>query len=167
MDLSELPLYFGILLIPVAFFAGFITVFRSAKHWSSPWMRLSVRGGATVGAALSVLLPALFLLANHSLTARGPVAYSPNAKHVAVVTWAIGPLVVNDDIATVKLRPRYSPFSKNVFSGPGYHDDSDDLQVRWIDNNHLLVRYDEWFGYNYRKACAPQAFGIEVICERR
>jgi len=167
MDISELPFFCGILLILVALFTGFFAVSRRAKRLSNPWMRLSVQLGATVGAALSVILLALLLLVNYSLTARGPVAYSPDGKHVAVVTWAIGPLAVNDDIATVKVRPRYSPFSEKVFSGPGYSNDSNDLQVRWIDNNHLLVRYDEWFGYNYRKACAPRAFGIEVICERR
>jgi hypothetical protein len=131
------------------------------------WGRVLVRIAAIVGGALTVLLLAGFLLALHSRTARGPVTYSPDGKHVAVVTWAVGPLVVNDDIATVKVRHRGSLFAAKVFSGPGYSDLPDDLQVRWIDNDHLLIRYDKWLGYDYSHACAPHASGIEVTCEPR
>ena len=155
------------LLLSLVFLTAFIITFRSAKCFSSPWLRWPVRAGAIVGATLSVILFAGFLWFTYPSAVRGPVTYSPDGKHVAVVTWAVGPLVVNDDIATVKVRHRYSPFAAKVFSGPGYSSDPDDLRVRWIDNDHLVIQYDTWFGYDYKKACTPHAFGVEVTCEPR
>jgi hypothetical protein len=167
MDIADLPALFVLVVLLALFLGLFFVVSRSAKRLSSPWQRGFVQIGATVGGALSVIFLAGFLLAMYSCTARGPIAYSPDGKHVAVVTWAIGPLVVNDDIATVKVRRRNSFFATKVFSGPGYSGLPDDLQVRWIDNDHLLIRYDKWFGYDYNHACTPHAFGIEVTCEPR
>jgi hypothetical protein len=159
-------LFFAVVLLAL-FLTLFLVAFRSAKHLSSPWLRGFAQFGATVGVALSVILFAGFLWAMYPRTVRGPVAYAPDGKHVAVVTWAVGPLVVNDDIATVKVRHRSGIFSARVFSGPGYSNDPNDLQVRWIDNDHLLIRYDKWFGYDYSHACTPHAFGVEVTCEPR
>lgn len=167
MGTIDLPVLFLPLVLLVVFFTLFFVASRSAKRRWSPWLRRFVQVGATVGGVLSVILLAGFLLAMYSCTAPGPIAYSPNGKHVAVVTWAVGPLVVNDDIATVKVRHRGSLFAAKVFSGPGYSDLPEDLQVRWIDNDHLLIRYDKWFGYDYSHACTPHAFDIEVTCEPR
>jgi hypothetical protein len=173
---SFTPVAYSTILMPVLFvtvvLAGlfstlFFIAFRNAKRLSSPWLRAFVHVGAIVGGALSVILLAGFFLAMHSCTARGPVAYSPDGKHVAVVTWAVGPLVVNDDIATVKVHRRNSIFATKVFSGPGYSNLPDDLQVQWTDNEHLLIRYDRWIGYDYSHACTPHAFGVDVTCEPR
>lgn len=162
-----MPVLFAAVALLALFLPLFFVVFRSAKRLSSYWLRGIVRVGATAGGALSVILLAGFLSAIYPRTARGPVAYSPDGKHVAVITWDVGPLVVNDDIATVKVRHRSSLFAAKVFSGPGYSGFPDDLQVRWIDNDHLLIRYDRWLGYDYSHACTPHAFGIEVTCESR
>ena len=159
-----MPVLF-VAVVLLALLTLFFVAFRSAKRLSNPWLRGSVQVGATVGVALSMILPAGLLWAMYPRTARGPVLYSPDGKHVAVVTWAVGPLVVNDDIATVKVRHRSGIFDVEVFSGPGYSDEPHDLQVRWIDNDHLLIRYDRWFGYDYSHACTPHAFGVEVTCE--
>ncbi len=158
-----------LLFVPVVLFATsltfFFVVFRGAKRLSSPWLRGFVQVGATVVVALSLILLAGFFWFMYPRTARGPVAYSPDGKHVAVVTWTVGPLAVNDDIATVKVRTGI--FAAKVFSGPGYSNDPDDLRVRWIDNDHLLIRYDRWFRYDYNHACTPHALGVEVTCEPR
>jgi hypothetical protein len=159
-----MPVLFVAVVLLAFFLAFFFVAFRSAKRLSSPRLRGLVQVGTTVGVALSVILLAGFFWAMHPRTARGPVVYSPDRKHAAVVTWAVGPLVVNDDIATVKVR-RSGIFSAKVFSGPGYSNDPDDLQVRWIDNDHLLIRYDRWFGYDYSHACTAHAFRVEVTCE--
>jgi len=167
MGAADLPVLFLSLAFLAVFFTLFFVASPSAKRLWSPWLRGFVQFGATVGGVLSVILLAGFLLATYSCTAPGPIAHSPDGKHVAVVTWAVGPLVVNDDIATVKVRHRGSLFAAKVFSGPGYSGLTDDLQVRWIDNDHLLIRYDKWFGYDYSHACTQHAFGIEVTCEPR
>jgi len=168
---AYLAVVMPLLFVPVVLLATlstfFFVAFRGAKGLSSPWLRGFVQVGATVVVALSVILLAGFLWFMYPRTARGPVAYSPDGKHVAVVTYAVGPLVVNDDIATVKVRHRIGIFAAEVFSGPGYSNDPGDLQVRWIDNEHLLIRYDRWSGYDYSHACTPHAFGVEVTCEPR
>jgi hypothetical protein len=158
---------FGAVVLLALFLIFFLVAFRTAKRLSSPRPRRFVQLGATMGVTLSVILIAGLVWAVHPLTARGPVVYSPDGKHVAVVTWAVGPLVVNDDIATVKVRHWGGIFAAQVFSGPGYSNDPDDLQVRWIDSDHLLIRYDKWFGYDYSHACTPHVFDVEVTCEPR
>lgn len=162
-----MPVIFVAVVLVAVFLTVFFFAFRGAKRLSSPRLRGFVRVGATAGAVLSVVLIAGFLWAMYPSTTRGPVLYSPDGKHVAVVTWAVGPLVVSEDIATVKVRQRSGLFAAEVFSGPGYSAEPDELQVRWIDNDHLLIRYDRWFGYDYSHACTPHAFGVEVTCEAR
>jgi hypothetical protein len=112
------------------------------------------------GAALIVILLALFVLVDYCWTGRAPVTYSPDGKHVAILAWR-SLSAIDDGIATVKVRHSYSPFAKKVYSGPGYNAESADVQLRWIDNSHLLIRYGV-----YDQACALHAFGVEVICEQ-
>lgn len=162
-----MPGLFVAVVLLTLFLPLFFVAFRSAKCLSSPWLRGLVRVGAVAGGTLSAILLAEFLSAIYPRTARGPVAYSPDGKHIAVVTWAVGPLVVNDDIETVKVRHRGSLFAAKVFSGPGYSAYPDDLQVRWVDNDHLLIQYDRWLGYDYSHACTPYVLGIEITCEPR
>lgn len=162
MDISELPFFVGILLILVAFFAVFFAVSYNAKRLPTR-LRWPFRVGASAGAALIVILIALFVLVDYWWTGRAPAAYSPDGKHVAVLTWR-SLSAIDDGIATVKVRHGYSPFAKRVYSGPGYDADSADVQLRWIDNSHLLIRYGGWPGYD--QACAPHAFGVEVTCEQ-
>jgi hypothetical protein len=161
MDISELPFFVGILLILVAFFAVFVAGSHKAKRLPT-LLRWPVRAGASAGAALTVILIALFVLVDYWWTGRAPAAYSPDGKHVAVLTWR-SLSAIDDGIATIKVRHSYSPFAKKVYSGPGYSADSV-AQLRWIDNSHLLIRYGGWLGYD--QACAPHAFGVEVTCEQ-
>lgn len=161
------PVLFGAVGLLTLFLILFLVAFRSAKRLSSPWLRRFVQFGTILGVALSVMLLGGLVWATYPSTVRGPMVYSPDGKHAALVTWDVGPLVVSDDIATVKVRHRSGIFAAEVFSGPGYSNDPDELQVRWIDNDHLLIRYDKWFGYDYSHACTSHAFGVEVTCEPR
>jgi len=162
MDISELPFFVGILLILVVLLAVFFAVSYNAKRLSSS-LRWPVRVGASAGAALIAILLALFVFVDYWWTGRAPAAYSPDGKYVAILTWrALS--AIDDGTATVKVRHRYSPFAKKVYSGPGYSSDSVDVQLRWIDNSHLLILYGDWLGYD--QACAPHAFGVEVTCEQ-
>jgi hypothetical protein len=117
MDISELPFYVVVLLVLVAF----VAVFFFAKRLSKRLLRWPVRGVASTGMVLTVLLLVLFSLGQYSCTARAPLAYSPDGNHVAVLTWGLQG-ALGADIATVKVRHRYSPFAKNVYSGPGDSD---------------------------------------------
>jgi hypothetical protein len=157
MDISELPFYVGILLI----LAAFIAVSVIAKRLSRTWLRWPVRGGAGAGAgaALTVLVLALSLLGDYSCTSRAPLAFSPDGKHVAVLT---GNKV--EPGSEVEVRHRFSPFAKEVYSGPEFADGGA-VQMRWIDNKHLVIGYRDWPGY-YDRFCAPHALGVEVACEQ-
>jgi hypothetical protein len=104
MDISELPFYVVVLLILVAF----VAVFVIAKRLSRRWLRWPVRGVASLGMALTVLLLAGFVFGEYSCTARAPRAYSPDGRHVAVLTWGLQG-ALGADMATVKVRHRYSP----------------------------------------------------------
>jgi hypothetical protein len=166
MDISELPSYLPGLLI----FIALVAIFVVAKKLSRRWLRWPVRGGATLGMMLTVLMLALFVFEDYSCTARAPRAYSPDGKYVVVQMWGLQG-ALGADIATVQVRHRYSPFAKNVYWGPG---DSDypkvragtiDPQVRWIDNKHLYIRYYRWAGYD--QVCVPRALGIEVTCDEK
>jgi len=163
MDISELPRYGIVLFVLVMFVALFVV----AKRLSRKWVRWPVRGVTSLGAGLTVLLIALFVFGDYSCTARAPKAYSPDGKHVAIITWGLQG-ALGADMATVTVRHRYSPFARNVYSGPGESDyprvRATGPQVRWVDNKHLLVRYCDWPGSD--QICASHSFGIEVICER-
>jgi hypothetical protein len=161
MDISELPFFVGILLVLVVFFAAFVAGTYKAKRLGTQ-LRWPVRVGASAGAAVTVLLIALFVLVDYWWTGRAPAVYSPDGKHVAVLTWrALS--AIDDGIATVKVRHSYSPFAKQVYSGPGYDANSADVQLRWIDNSHLLIRYGVWLGN--QQACGPHVSSVEVTCE--
>ena len=158
MDISELPHYVVILLVLVTFFAGFVIAGRLSRRW----LRWPVRGGASAGMILTLLV----LAVDYSCTARAPQTFSPYGRHVAVRSWgrhAPG----EPGFATVKVRHRYSPFAKSAYSGPGVPELwSGDPQVRWIDNNHLLVQYVDWGTGEGEQICAPHALGVEIICEK-
>ena len=162
VDISELPFYVVVLLVLVAFVVVFLLANRSSRRW----LRWPAQGGATIGAILTVFVLGFSVLGEYACTARAPLAYSPDGKHVAVMTWGLQG-ATGADIASVKIRHRYSPFYTTVYSGlgaagnPAVH--STDPQVRWLDNRHLLIRYQEWSGYS--QICASNGSGIEVVCE--
>ncbi len=159
MDISELPFYVVVLLILVAF----VAVFVIAKRLSRWWVRWPVRGGASAGMILTLLV----LAVDYSCSTRAPHAFSPDGRHVAVRSWGRA-APGETGFATVKVRHRYSPFAKIAYSGPGLPRlwSAGDPQVRWIDNNHLLVQYVDWGTGEGEQICAPHALGVEIICEK-
>jgi len=154
MDISELPHYIVFVLALVAFFAVFIIAGRLSRRW----LRWPVRGSASAGMVLTLLMLAI----DYSCTQRLPRVYSPDGRHVAVLSWwdSAGP-----GLSSVKVRHRYSPFAKSVFSGTGFW--NTDPHVRWIDNNHLLIQYDDYDDWPHEgeQVCSPQALGVEIICQ--
>jgi hypothetical protein len=152
MDISELLPYGIVIPALVSLFAVFVIAERVPKRW----LRMSVRVVVGGGILLAVLV-LMWLVIGDCLTKRDPLLYSPDGKHIAIVTWD-----ATKEFATVEVRHRYSPFSKSVYSGPGLSGGIDP-QVRWIENNRLLVRYDEWNKYD--RVCIPHALGVEIICE--
>jgi len=163
MDISELPFYGVALLV----FGALVAILLAAKRLSSRWLRWPVRTLASVGMVLTLILLVLFVFAGYSCTARAPLFYSPDGKHVAVLTWGLqGALGM--DLATVMVRHRHSPFAKKAYSGPGippYPRTADaDPQLRWVDNKHLMISYREYPGY--QQTCVPHVFDLDIICQR-
>jgi len=71
----------------------------------------------------------------------GPAISSPDGKHIAVVYWIMAGAAGFDHVHVV-VRPRYSPFTKEVFAGLA-QDPPNDPTVSRKDNNHILVSYSE------------------------
>jgi hypothetical protein len=156
MDISELPHYVVILLVLVTFFVVFVIAGRLSRRW----LRWPVRGGASMGMTLTVLV----LAVDYSCTARAPRTYSPDGRHVAVRLAEHAPWGGDPVFTTVKVRHRYSPFAKSVYSGPGLW--NGDPQARWIDNNHLVVGYYDWGTGGGEVVCVPHPLDVEIICEK-
>lgn len=164
MDVSELfppfiALAVGILLI---------ATFPLSRRVGNKWCRIPVRLTASAGVLLSVLFILLFTFSSYACEARAPSVYSPDGKHVAVLTWGLqGALGL--DLAAVSVRHRWIPIAKVAYFGPGDSVNGPDPQVRWIDSKRLLIRYHD-YGYGpgsgYEQTCKSQVFDIEVKCEK-
>ena len=176
MDVSELAPNVLVALVLAVFIALFVLAGR-LRSW---WLRWPARSGAVVGVALSALALVLLGFNEYSCTARAPLAYSPDGKHVAILTWGLhdaaspacliyrgmaGGWLLGLDIASVNVRNRWIPYANTAYSGPGWSDYPEvrdtDPQIRWIDNNHLLIRYHDAYG----QKCGHDRSGVEVICE--
>jgi hypothetical protein len=164
MDISELFVPFVVLLIGAAL-AGSFFVAPQVKRRS---IRIPVRITASLGMLLSFLFLALFTVGTYACEARSPSAYSPDGKHVAVLTWGLQG-ALGFDLADVRVRHRWSPIAKVAYFGPGDSENGGDPQVRWLDNQHLLIRYHD-YGYGpgtgYEQSCVSHVLDIDVKCEK-
>lgn len=164
MDISELFVPFAVLAL-CGLLTGALVFSRRVKN---RWVRIPLRLTSSAGMLLGLLLLVAFTFSEYSCTARAPSAYSPDGKHVAVLTWGLqGALGL--DMADVSVRHRWSPFAKVAYSGPGDAGHGGDPQMRWIDNTHLLIRYHD-YGYGpgtgYEQSCLSHVLDVEVQCEK-
>lgn len=163
MDISELWRPLGVVIVLVSFVVASIF----GKRFGRRWLRWLFRGAAISGATLTALVLLLIIVGEYSCTARAPVAYSPDGKRVAILTWGLQG-ATGLDWASVDVRRRYSPLAQNVYSGPGgsipdAKIGGTDPQIHWIDSTHLLVRYHIYVGYQQR--CTTRVLDVDVICE--
>jgi hypothetical protein len=164
MDISELLIPFVVLVLG----AALAWIFALSPHVKRRLIRIPVRITASLGMLLSFLFLVLFTVGTYACEARAPSTYSPDGKHVAVLTWGLqGALGL--DLADVTVRHRWSPLAKRAYFGPGDSRNGGDPHVRWIDNKHLLIRYHD-YGYapgtGYEQSCVSHVLDIDVKCEK-
>jgi hypothetical protein len=164
MDISEGLKPLAVLIVLM----GLAAVFVFGRRVKSAWLRIPLRGMSIIGAVLTSLLLALFMLGQYACTARIPVSYSPDGKYAAILTWGLQG-ALGWDMAHIGVRQRWSPYARTVYDGPGTSNIPGgrvtDPQVRWLDNKHLLVRYLD-HGSGYEQTCTTHVFDVDVICQR-
>jgi hypothetical protein len=148
-------------------------IFRFAKRIQVRWLRLSVRTFSSVFVTASAVLVLVVSVAWVGCTERASPIYSPDRRHLAVMTYALQG-ALGDDYANVDVRSRWIPWATNVYSGLGSWDfkrnTPGDPEVRWLDSAHLLIRYyDDRTGNEGRGGppakCLSRAGEVQVVCE--
>lgn len=147
---------------------GMAGAFLLGRRIRRRWLRIPVRATASAGMLTSLIALVLLMFTLYSCTGRVPAVYSPDGKHVAVVTYGLqGALGL--DIADVSVRGRWSPHASSVYTGPGDwgvpFGRKNDPEVSWIDNNHLMIRYRD-YGSDYVQSCEQHLGEIQISCVR-
>jgi hypothetical protein len=168
MDISEVVSLSRFLLLPAASWV----VFRRAKRVGVWWLRLSLKTLSSIGLLVGSALALLVLTASILSAMRVAPLYSPDRRHIAVLTYALQG-AFGDDYAMVGVRPYWRPWTTQVYSGLGNWNFEGgkprDPEVRWLDSGHLLIRYsDERKGDEGRGGpalCVEQAGKVQIICQ--
>lgn len=110
---------------------------------------------------LPICLLSLFLIAFVGCNERPRLIVSPDRRHVAEYSFDAG--FLGRDATNVIVRKSWAITSQSAFSyfGPSGWDEAD---VKWIDNNHLRIRY--YPDPERSQDCSTSAAGIVVVCEK-
>jgi hypothetical protein len=159
MDISEALSVFKFFL-PVA--ASWI-VFRLAKRVRWRWLRLSIKAASSALFVAGAVVLILVLIASVGCSRHAPPIYSPDRRHVAVLTYALQG-ALGDDYANVAVRSRWNPWATNVYTGLGSWDFKKntprDPEVRSLDSAHLLIGY-----YDDRTGKEGRGGAVQVVCK--
>jgi hypothetical protein len=134
---------------------------RSIKHRVA---RLAVRSLGLIAFIPACLVTLLLLLAL-GCERRSALIGSPDGKHVARVLVTLGS-AMDVDYSTVIVRDSFSPMDHKAYFGPGAYNAKHAIepQLKWIDNQHLLVSYYDDWGADYPQECHTHVDGIVVQC---
>lgn len=128
---------------------------RSVRTWLKLCMRIS--GGILI---LPLFVCVLLLLAMVACSSRPRILVSPDSQHVAEYSYEAG--FLGRDYTFVSVRRNWSLIRSDVYRYAGPSDWSG-TEVRWIDNEHLLIRYTQ-DGRDHFQQCGREAAGILVQC---
>jgi len=101
------------------------------------WLRVCVRVGGGI-LLLPLALCMLVLVSMAACTSRPRIIVSPDSNHIAEYTYQAG--FLGRDSTFVSVRKKWSVFPVRAYSYAGPSDWSS-TEVRWLDNEHLLIRY--------------------------
>src|SRR5581483_11116123 len=87
--------------------AAALAIFVLARHIRLSWLRIPIRLLSGIAMPIGALLLLLFLLLEISCTARPPNTWSPDGRHVAVLTYGLRG-ALGADSAWITLRRRWS-----------------------------------------------------------
>ena len=167
MDISEIWAISKFLTLPAIAWI----VFYLAKRVQRRRLRISIKTIASAFLFFFTALLLLLLLVSSACTKHVPPIYSPDSKHVAVLTYAMQG-ALGDDYASVKIRSRWSPFAEIIYDGLGVWDFKGNKanypDVRWQDASHLRIGYyDDRKGKEGRGGppiCRSQLENIQIVC---
>lgn len=106
---------------------------RSMRRWLRVCMR--VGGGVLV---LPLAFCVLFLIAMAACSTRPRIILSPDSRHIAEYRYQAG--FLGRDSTFVSVRRKWSVLAVEAYRYAGPSDWSG-TEVRWLDNEHLLIRY--------------------------
>lgn len=128
---------------------------RKARLIQRGWVRVIAGGVSRVLFGLTTVLFVGLCGFETGWGETGKSIYSPDRSRLAFVR-------VNLDarIETLSVRPSSRPIANPVW---GPYIIKDKLEIKWLDNSRLLVRY---FHNPGRRGCYPMTIGdVEVVCE--
>lgn len=128
---------------------------RSVRTWLRLCMRIS--GGILI---LPLFVCVLLLVTMVACSSRPRILVSPDSRHVAEYSYDAG--FLGRDYTFVSVRRKWSLIRSDVYRYAGPSDWSG-TEVRWIDNEHLLIRYTQ-DGEDRFQQCSREAAGILVLC---
>jgi hypothetical protein len=141
-------------------------IFRIAKRVRYRWLRISIKTIASAFLVCSVFLVLSMLLVSVGCSKRAPPMYSPDGRHVVILTYGLQG-ALGFDHATVHLRSRWIPWAKIVYSGVGIWDFSGDKpsepEVRWLDGTHLSIKHYDYPGQS--ATCVNRIEEVQIVCE--
>ena len=98
---------------------------------------MHIGGGILV---LPLVLCILLLVAMTACTSRPRIIVSPDSEHIAEYSYEAE--FLGRDSTFVSVRRKWSLLPVNAYSYAGPSDWSS-TEVRWLDNEHLLIRYQQ------------------------
>lgn len=137
--------------------AATVYLLRARSVRKSLRVCMRIIGGILV---LPLALCALLLLMMIACTSRPRVLVSPDSQHIAEYSYEAG--FLGRDSTFVSVRRKWSLLRDNAYwyAGPS---DWSRTEVRWLDNEHLLIRYAE-DGEGRSQHCTGKAAGVLVQC---
>jgi hypothetical protein len=146
-----------LLVILAAFSAAIRYLFRarSVRKWLRVCMRLA--GGILI---LPLALCLLMMLVMVACVSRPRVLVSPDSRHVAEYSYEAG--FLGRDLTVVSVRRNWSLLGDDAYRYAGPSDWSG-TEVRWLNNEHLLIRYTEDMRGHFQR-CINSAGSVLVEC---
>jgi hypothetical protein len=137
--------------------AATIYLFRARPMRS--WLRICMRLGGGV-LALPLVLCVLLLITMAACTQRPRVIVSPDSRHTAEYSYEAG--FLGRDLTYVRVRGRWSlPAFAYWYAGPS---DWSSTEVRWLDNEQLLIRYSVYDSDNPPHCTSTMVAGVFIRC---
>jgi hypothetical protein len=138
---------------------GTATVYLFRGRSVRRWLRISMRitGGILV---VPLALCVVMLLMMVACTSRPRIVVSPDSRHIAEYSYEAG--FLGRDSTFVSVRSKWSLLRHDAYwyAGPS---DWSGTEVRWLDNEHLLIRYTE-DREGRPQHCSSKAVDVLVQC---
>jgi hypothetical protein len=130
---------------------------RSIRRWLRVCMRIS---GAILVLPLGFCV--LFLIVMAACVRQPRIIISPDSQHVAEYSYMAG--FLGRDVTSVNVRKKWSLIRSNAYTYAGPSDWSS-TQVRWLDNERLLIRYSQDERDHPQRCNNGKLAGVFVQCE--